>query len=152
MAREFISIRGLSLLLFGMAGWLIGSYLLNSGVQTWETPLYSSILFMICFFAILAGVALWGYDVLLRSRNSPGPGSGDEGGNPPLDTTPRENKSLSFAAAGTLLSLLVINHAVDSGPLISRSIWLYTGVYCAIAIAGFSLFYLPGYYLLFKSG
>lgn len=150
MASHFISIRGFSLIGLGMAGWLIGSYLIKTGVQSWNTSFYSMILFMICFIAIILGIALWGYDVISGSRRSPDPESTNENINSRQKISPRENKSLTLAGAGILLIIGAINF-LGIWNLGSRDIWLFTGVYCAVAITGFSLLYNLGYYVLFRS-
>ena len=151
MYGRFISIRGFSFIVLGMAGWTLGSHLLKTGVQTCNTPFYSAALFMACFLAIISGIALWGYDVISRSRKSAGPESGKDDTMSRQETSPREMQSLMLGSAGALTSLFALSLVVDPGYLVSQSVWLFTGVYCAVAIAGFSLFYVLGCYLVFKS-
>lgn len=151
MAIHHISIRGFSLIILGMAGWLAGSHVIKSGIQTWNTPMYSPVLFMVCFLAILAGIVVWGYDVISRSRRLAETEPVNGTASTRQDMSPRENKSLMLGNAGALTSLFVLSRVVNPGYLVSQSVWLFTGVYCAVAIAGFSLFYLMGICLIFKS-
>lgn len=138
--REYLSIRGIFLIVLGMAGSVVGNHVLKTGVQTSGTFFYSAVLLIVCFFLILLGIIVWGFDIIhadIRKREKE---SSDDDTHLRQQTYLREMNILKEALTGTVLLVFII-----FGVVYSQNIWLQAVFYCGVPITAFVL------YLLIKS-
>jgi uncharacterized membrane protein len=138
--REYLSIRGIFLLVLGMAGSVIGNHVLKTGVQSEAAFFHSMVLYMVCFFLILLGVIVWAFDIIRAGIRKREKESSDDDTHLRQKTYLLEMNILKRALTGTVLLGLVV-----FGVQYSQNIWLQAVFYCGVPITAFVL------YLLIKS-
>ena len=131
----------ITLLVIGLIGWYFGSILDRAGPGT--TTTYMGLI------TIALGIALLGW-VLYKNVSRP---ERTEPANPEIVSgsrlSPREMNSFKIGAIASVVIAFSLN-LVIKWPDAGDKIWFITGLYCGVTIAGFIIFYLAGYFLLFK--
>jgi hypothetical protein len=129
------------LIVIGVIGWYFGTILDKAGPGT--TTTYMGLI------TIVLGIALLGW-VLYKnvSRSEP-----SEPVNPEIlpvsRFSTREMNSFKIGGIASVVIAFSLNLIIKL-PDASEKIWFITGLYGGITIAGFIVFYLAGYFLLFS--
>lgn len=152
MASYFISSRGITLIILGIAGSLLWSLVVKAGVYSdsvMTTFLFSEIINLICFVAIIVGISFMILDFCSARNSTAEMEITVDTSKLQTDMSSREMKSLKLYTVSIPLSVVIMS-VLDLWKLGSRDILLFTGVFCAVFIASFSLIYIIGYYIIYK--
>jgi hypothetical protein len=131
----------ITLIVIGIPGWYFGSILDKAGPGT--TTTYMGIITIVIGIALLGWVL---YKNVSRSEQT-------EPVNPEILSgsrlSPREMNSFKIGALASVVLAFSLNLLLKI-PDAADKIWFITGLYCGVTIAGFIVFYLAGYFLLFR--
>jgi hypothetical protein len=131
----------ITLIVIGIPGWYFGSVLEKAGSGT--TTTYMALI------TIALGIALLGWVLYKNVSRSEQTDPVNPEIHPGPRLSPREMNSFKIGAIASIVIAFSLN-LVIKWPDAADKIWFITGLYCGVTIAGFIVFYLAGYFLLFR--